>query len=106
MPVDLIARAHHGGIAAVLLFPDAIAHHRHQRCALLIIGIVHHAPDPGIDAEGAEEIAGDVLPVAGICRSLRSGSTHAQRRIARLQSRQVAELRRVGAKMLVHLPGE
>ena len=84
MSVDLIAGADHRGIGAVLLAPDAVAHHRHGRRALLIVLVGHQSADPGLDTQGAEEIPGYIFPVASIDRSLRSLSTDAKQSITGL----------------------
>src|ERR1700689_537047 len=55
MPVDLIAGADYRGAGAVFLFPDAVAHDRYRRRALLIVGVSHEAADPWLHAEGPEE---------------------------------------------------
>ena len=106
MPVDLIAGANHRRVGAVLLLPDAVAHHRHRRRAFLIVRIGHQPADPRLHAESPEEISGHILPVARIRLRLRPHSADAKRRIAGLQRRQVSELRRVRAKVLVRLPRE
>ncbi len=104
--VDLITRTHNGGIGAVFIAPDVIAHDGDGRCAGLIVGIGHQAADPGVDAEGAEEIAGDVFAIARIDGALRSCAADTEWRIAGLQCGKVGELGRVFAEILVGFVGE
>ena len=64
MTVDLVGCAHHGGIGAVLFVPDAVTHYGDGRRTLHVVGIGHQPADPGLHAEGREEIAGHILTVA------------------------------------------
>ena len=64
------------------------------------------AADPGLDAEGAEEIAGDVFAVARVDGALRSCAADTEWRIAGLQCGEIGELGRVFAEILVGFVGE
>src|SRR4051812_25881726 len=59
-----------------------------------------------MNAEGAEEIAGDVFAVAGIDGRRRTGAADTERRVAGLQSGEIGELGRVGTEIFVGFPGE
>src|ERR1043166_2503810 len=48
------------------------ARHRPRRRALLVVGVRRQPADPGLHAEGPEEIAGNKLPVSRLHRRARS----------------------------------
>src|SRR5689334_21516637 len=106
MPVNLVGRAGYGRVGSVLLPPYVIAHHRDRRRALLVVRIGHQAADPGLYAESPEEIAGNEILVARIGLRLGARAADAERRIPRLQCRQVCELGRFRTKIPVGLPRE
>ncbi len=106
MPVDLEIPADYRRVRAVLAFPDAVAHHRDQRRACLVVGVGHQPAHQRLHAQGAEKVPRHILPVARIHRRLRSCAPHAKRRIAGLQGGKIGELRRMFAEILVRLPGE
>src|SRR6185312_1075165 len=98
-PVDVKTASHYRGIGAVLVLPDVEAHHRHRRRALLVVGIGSQTADPGLHAEGPEEIAGSKLPVSRLHRRGRSRSPYAERRVPGLHGRQLREFGRVLSKV-------
>src|ERR1051325_10818136 len=106
MSIDLVASTDYRRIRAVLVVPNAVAHHRNRRRTLAIIIVIEQAADPRLHAKGPEKIAGDILTVAGVGRRLRAHAPDAEICIAGLQSGKVHELRRVRAKVPIRVPRE
>ena len=52
--------------------------HDGGKCAGLIVGVAHKGSDPGMNAEGAKEIAGDVFAIACIDGAIRSRATDSE----------------------------